>query len=584
MNALRQCASLPIAALAVLGCFWFVSGLRFTNHDDIYFEIVSLNTDLSWWQFADFVAQSHGRFVAYLNMPLVLAGTWIGAQPGGEWLVGAHVALIGLLIAVLLHRLAGPAFATFATFNIFAGFAFHYFFTAPPGYPLMGLMGATLFLLAAISLERAIRARKALPVLALLLSTASVLGHEYNIVIFTLPLLALIWLREPDARRRRWMTLAFGVCWLAFVVIFFAFRALTSVDEQGERTALSFQPGAALVTFCLLLGRAFLPSGLVLGIDMRQAPVPGMPALPSLLDWRWLMETLRADPVGYLVALATFAAAFVLLLPRSRLGRGTWVPLAGVAILLMVVPAGILSLSPTYQRIVRAGYVQGHNASAFAQVGILLLLAVLASEVGSRLSGAGRLLLSLPLAALAVATLSYNLATRDAMSANRQKWSAFTLLAEALPNAQVWAPDFFQVSMVSAIPATVFETPPYWSAFARYALGRHTSLSSPEAARSEGMAAASYSVSPDGHPFVILHEPERSVVLARAPAAFVVIRPSGRHEFAAEGWLCDGICRRELADGERVDPATDRLVALTAGPRRLLARLVLPRDGAFGAR
>jgi hypothetical protein len=54
-----------------------------------------------------------------------------------------------------------------------------------------------------------------------------------------------------------------------------------------------------------------------------------MPALPSLLDWRWLMETLRADPVGYLVALATFAAAFVLLLPRSRLGRRTWIPLAG---------------------------------------------------------------------------------------------------------------------------------------------------------------------------------------------------------------------------------------------------------------
>lgn len=584
MTAWRSGAASLLTAVAVLGCVWFLWGLRFTNHDDLAFEIVALNPGIPWWGFADFVAQAHGRFVAYMNMPLVLLGSWLAAGPGGELVVSGHVAVLGLLIFILLRRLAGPAFAAFATFTIFAGFAFHYFFTSPPGYPLMGLMAATLFLLAAIALDRAIAARRPWPVAAMALSTLSLVGHEFNVLLFTLPLLALVWFREPLPRRRWMVSLAFLLCWAAFAVAFVAFRLTADVDAQGERTALVFRPAAMLVTFGLLVGRAILPSGLALTIDLTQPPIAGMPALPRLLDSGWMLGTLGSDPAGHLAVLAVFLLAFWFLLPRRTLGWRGSLPLAGMAVLLIVVPCGILSLSPTYQHIIRAGHTQGHNASAFAQVGVLLLLAVLATEASARLSGRWRPVLALPLAALATVTLAYNLATRDAMSANRQKWSAFALLAEAEPDATIRAPDFWLVSAVSAMPEPFFDAPAYWTAYARYALGHRTELRPPGAPTEDGETTASYTVSPNGRPFAILHKPGRSVVLAAAPAPFRVTRPSGHQDFGGDGWACERVCRLELVGEDRIDPATDRVLPLAPGASGVLARLALPRHGAFGAR
>jgi hypothetical protein len=184
--------------------------------------------------------------------------------------------------------------------------------------------------------------------------------------------------------------------------------------------------------------------------------------------------------------------------------------------------------------------------------------------------------------ALATMTLAYNLAMRDAMSANRQKWTAFALLAEAAPPGRVHAPSFWWESAVAA-PAAQFHPAngPYWDDVARHMLGSSLRLRGANEPAQSGDPEAGFMVSPDDNPVVWLKRDGAVMLLARRPASIRITGAEGVRVIPPGAWRCDGLCRLPV---EGVDTATPGwLLPATPGVSTLPRRLLLPRDGAFGA-
>ncbi len=105
--ALRDRIPLFFAAanLALLG--WMLAGLRHANHDDIFFEIVANNPDLSWRDVAIWAAMLQQRTPHLFNVPIALFGVQIGSSWFSEWVYQAQLLGTGVLAFFALRRLVG---------------------------------------------------------------------------------------------------------------------------------------------------------------------------------------------------------------------------------------------------------------------------------------------------------------------------------------------------------------------------------------------------------------------------------------------------------------------------------------------
>jgi hypothetical protein len=562
---------------------WLVWGLRYTTHDDLAASWVALDPQIGWFAFADFVAQLQRRVQAYLWMPIWLLGQAIAETHWGDLaFAGQTVALIALL-GWFAGRVAGPRIGLLFIALLAFGFALHPYFMAPPGFHLMGHVSTMAFVLALYGLHRAAAGARAWLWLGAVGWLLAIMGPEYNPLAFGPLLLVAVLAFFPAWSDRLRVLLLLGAVSLAYLAVLALFRSFAGTTADMERLTVSLD-GAWWPTFRALLGNAILPGTLALGVRVDVAAIGGMPVIPAQLHTGWLLGVLRSD-AWYALALLLYWGGFTLLLGGPRLAWRMRLALIAAALAAALVPSAVLALSAAYQAVVPPGYLQGHLASAHAQAGLLGVLALLLG--GWSLRVPTRALLALPLAFWCTGTLAYNLAMRDVLAANMQRWQAFALLAEhgGLSGRPVAAPDFWTVTGVSSIPEPLL--PPsrqYWMDRARDVHGAELRLHGRSEVAAPLDAWAGYAVAPNGRPALWIEADGRLSLLSARPGHWIARGQGGELRLGTANWSCDdAACRAELPPGFARPASGPWLRPDDAGAGSLPLRLILPRRGAFGA-
>jgi len=569
-----------LALLAALAGAWLLVGLRQTNHDDHYFDLLAHNPDVRLWEATLWVSGFGRRLAHLLNVPSAVLTLRVMNLPViGDIALLAQLGVIFGGFGLLLRRLAGGAAAAGWAMLMAGGFALHWYFMPPLAYPLHGLNSVMLLALSLLALQRHIeRGGWIWLALSLLASSVGILWPEFNFILYPIATFTLILLGRAGRRARLRTALPFVLLWSALVLAMLAFRVLTPVAADEARMTAVLDVTAWAAALGTLLGKGLLPTALLLGIELHLAAIPGMPAWPRRVDAALIGRITAAAPFGFAVAVLLWSAGFMVVLHQLAPRRGgLWLLLcAGLAV--MLIPVGVVALSAEYQRILRLGYVQGALATAHAQAGFLTVLFAAAALLALRwpnwpIQGA----LALLLGALCTMTLAYNLVMRDVQAANHQRWLAFALIAEALPEGSTLrAPSLWLSSGVSSIPGGLtFGMTNYWSERARIWHGRRLTVLEGEAAPVAGEAFAGYGLRAGGQPLVLLRQGTTTELLARRPL------PVDGALTAAAAWTCDTLCRMPLA------PGTDVERVLSPAPQRhggLLDWWLAPREGGFGRR
>lgn len=580
----------PLAAFVLTGCLlagWMLLGLRHTNHDDIYFEMLAHNPRVGLFEAGWWVATSFGRRVSHLlNVPVSMLGLRV---MGMGWIGDA--ALLGQLAlivgggALLLRPLIGGAGACGWVLILAGGFALHWYFMPPLAYPLHGVNSAMALVLSLLALRRHVTAGGwGWLAVSVLCSMFGFVWPEFNFLLVPMATLCAILLLRGDWVGRVRLALPFLAGWLLCAAAFLVFRFALPPLHDEARMSVGLDPAAWGAALGILLGKGLLPFAMLQGIDLAM-PAPElaaiMPPLPRRLDAAVLGRIIGSAPLGFALVLAFWTGAFLLVFRRLAPRRGgLWLLLAAGAVE-MALPVSVVALSSEYQRILRLGYVQGALATVFAQAGFLTLVFAATALLALRWRHwLGQGVLGLALGMLCTGTLAYNLLNRDGMAANQQRWSAFALLAEALPEgAQLRAPGLWPQVGVSSPPAELpFGMANYWTERARLWHGKTLLVAGPGAAPQASEITAAYGVRPDGFPIVLIRGNGGAALLAARPRALDPALTGGA------AWRCDIVCRLDLP--AEPDERAERL--LLAGPAterpRFAAWLSLPRIGAYGWR
>ena len=559
-------------------------GIRHTSHDDLYFDLLAHSPDVGIYQATIELARQLHRFSHLLNIPSEIAALRIVDVPVlGDMAILGQLAVILGGAAILVRRLAGGAAASGWLMLMAGGYALHWVNMPPLAYPLHGLNSAMLIVLSLLALVRYCAAgRPVWLAMSLACSAPGIIFPEFNFVLFPLATFAVIaWLRDDWQARLR-LCLPYIAVWLLLALAYLVFQLVTppGVDEARLTIGRDFEAWA--VAFTVLLTKGLLPTAMIVGIDLPLPAVPGMPDIPHNVNMVSLWSVIRMDLAAYGLVLIAWAAAFLTALRALNARRAALWMLLSAGLILIVVPIGITALSQLYQERVRLAVPQGVPATAYAQAGFLTALfagAALAASSWPRWSVQGAL--SLGLGGLCTLTLAYNLLDRDGMAANDQRWAAFALLAEALPDgARLNAPEFWLGASVSKIPhGIIFIEKNYWTDLARDRYAKSIDVAEPNSAPRPGEVRAAYGVWPDGHPIVLLRDSEGAHLLASRPRD---VDPS---LVAGATWRCEKDCRLDLP----ADPNSDTEARLLTPPaplrRPTLAEWVLaPRSGGFGWR
>jgi hypothetical protein len=560
---------------------WLLLGIRHTDHDDLYFDLLAHDPNISWWAAAWWVAALQQRLSHLLNVPLSLVGLWLLDLPViGDIVNLSQLAVIIGGILLLLRRLVGGVAACGWAILLANGFALHWYYTPPTGYPLIGLGSLTLLVLSLVCTVRfAYGAGRGWLWLAALLSTLGIVWPEFNFLLFPVVIGGAILLLRDQARARFRLALAFLPLWGVAALACLAFRVVMPIQEADGRLTVGLDPLAWAAAFGILMGKAILPIAMFIGVDFNLPSLPGMPNIPHRLDYGTLAYVIGGDPVGFIFVFLAWWGTFLLVLRKLAPRRlGLWFMLA-VGLALMVVPSGVLALSSLYQRRLIQGITQGHIATAYIQLGFLTSVFAVSALLALRWQRmplqAG---LALALAGISVLTLSYNLVSRDGMSANLQRWKAFDLLVETLPDgAAISVPNLWQVAAVSVIPGGLpFGMSNYWTERALLWHNKHVAVRGPDSAPAPNELYASYGVRPEGLPILLVRDTAGAYLLADAPLAVDRALTGGAQ------WRCERYCRLDLPSIP--DTAAEAKLLASPTPRSdqsLFAWLVLPRSGAF---
>jgi hypothetical protein len=600
----RELWALPLVTCILGGMYvgWQIFGLRYTNHDDIFLSLQAAMSSGDWMNAAARTAARTGRFQAFLTVPIILGAGSLVRSPLYDLLnisslFAVYAGLVWLLSAIgsLRDSLATVSVALFL-------FPLHYYYTFPQGYPLVFCVGLILLFVSLILLQCYLKhSGRLLLFVSVILFSLSLLGEEYNFILHAslLGILLLVWI--PKSHKLLRIALPYVAAW----VLVAALELSYSISHRGTgitdvRTTLGFDLVAYAKTFLTLEQKALLATGLAGGINLHAAVTQGVPDVPTVLSFKSLAH--RLTDWGSLIVVFLVASTMSwLALFSQRISRGTFIRFSLVCIAVAVLPVAVLSLSQLYQHIVPAGFIQGHPATFYTQLGASGFLFLLCAAGCNRFSRSTRHLVvsvcGALLGAYSALTFLYNDINRQVMSANQQKWAAFEQLAifaradrPDLGARALFAPDFWTSSGVSDIPKRSFRGKNYWTAYAATVLKSPLQILGPETRPPIDAVYVRYFSTPAGDPLLVIYEPATSPWLGIV--TLVAPRPlTGELSYrVAEatsatrslvGWKCQSYCTMRWEEDRALRPETIRVKPADVGPTSLLAQFFLPREGAY---
>ena len=592
-----------LAILSLAYISWQLIGIKFQNHDDIYFHLYSHVFSGDYFSFAENTAFKQARVQAFLNMPLIL---WANGFQGSLFFDAINILVVVCLFVSIIYFFSSlidrESAILLGAFTAMV-FPLHYYFTFPQGYPVMGSYGLIFAFLSAGMLASYLRNPKSVKFIgSVILFTLSLWGPEYNFVLHPLFLLFVFFIIEKRNDFKRLISLGwpYALGWLASIGIYFVFSVL-SRDAGGDdygRVTFAFDLSAWLSTFLVLQEKAFLPAGLIRGIAIR---ADGVPDIPSTFDYVSLWGAFGSWSSAAII-LSIFLILFFLILHIQKLSQKSLLIASAVMLMIAVIPAFIVSASLHYQKIVLNGWLQGHLVTFYSQLGmsgLVFLGCVYAiSKTNTKVRILSVFVTSVLLAFYGASTFAYNNANRQVMMANSQKWDAMELVVSYtqtdrpdLADSLFYAPSFWNVNGVSSIPGdSPFSNDNYWTLYSKYVLGKKISFSNEVNKLGDNGVRVEYFPTPEGSPIAVFGEIENSnfsnfILLSSRPIAgtlFNKTNGSRLKEIGRGDWACARYCVMPV-EGEI--PISDFAVGFqprSHGSNSLLSQFFIERSSAYG--
>ena len=625
LKRFKVLASLPIsimlAIVASLYVGWQLWGLRFTNHDDIFFHLAAMIFSNDYLGFANSVAQKHGRLAAFINMPIVLTLDGLAKSYFYDILNIGSFLSIYFCLAWLLSRV-GPLYAALSLISItLLLFPLHYYFTFPQGFPVMGAWEVCFIFLAESFLFDYLKSKSVYKfILSNFLFFCSLWGAEYNIILHPILILTPVFktnLRQlykfVDAKEYFYFLAKIYFPYIISLVIFifayetYSFSNSNLSTEKVERLKPSFDFLSWLYTFFVLEKKAFLPLGLWNGITLANSDIIGMPSVPSILDYKSITE--KVPEKTSIIILFVFSWLIsTLALQLLRLRQSAIVTYTYILLSISTVPCAVLSVSTLYQNGVRGGWIQGHLVTFYAQLGIAGLLVVVLSSLCNLASTRFVRVVIIQLATSILAGIStitfvYNNINRQVMSANYQKWVAMDTITQYIKvnkpdisNHIIYAPDFWKYSGVSSIPNedelnSYFNKDNYWIQYAKTALKVNLPIKNLDFQKNQHALYATYSPTFSGDPIVVLYE-ENSlpqggnlILVNRHPfeGSMYYYKNNGRLVHSnLIGWECQSVCSMQWNNIEPFQISSITFIPSEKKRNDMLSQFFLDRHGSYG--
>lgn len=606
----KEISIVPFMILAILASLylgWQLMGLRYTNHDDIYMNLYSWVFSEDYLSFAGHVAHGQARLQAYINMPIYLWVTHLADSVSYDVLNLGTFGVLYLSLIWALSKIGSMRDALAIAAVTLLLFPLHYYFTFPQGYPVMcarqlafafisaGLLGSYL---------QQVRLWKLL--LSVFLFTCSLWGSEYSYILHP-ALLVIIFKAQRKTSVNFFKKIAwpYVLGWVISIAAYLCFSIILRKNGAGHiypGTAFGFDFFAGLKTFLILQKKAFLPFALWNGISLSSAVDQGSPEIPGLLTYFSLWHETH-DRLSLAVV---FILAFIIFTKLL-----CWQKISSISIryyviffaCLAILPCLVLSGSAQYQVIIVKGYIQGHLASFYIQLGLSGLFFLFLTFICNTLHSTSLKLLSITLSAIILAgftttTFIYNNINRQVMSANMQKWGAMQQLTAFVEfvrpdlNGKIfYAPAFWSISGVSSIPGnSPFNGENYWTGYVKAALSSSIEITNTDKLSSNDLNVQYFST-PAGIPLLVLSEKLskdqhwRITLIASQPMAGISLdQRSGNtiKKIEIGQWKCTRFCVNTWKEDMAFRPDSFKFIPLDHGYARLLAQFVMQRHSAYG--
>ena len=551
---------------------WQIWGVRWANHDDILLNLVSHMYSDAPFEFARSVAERQARLFAYPIIPLII---WINLISNTVWYdiinIGLILAAYGCLMYLL--RNVGSVVNTYSLLILlFVFFPFHYYFTIPHGYPVIFSFGLVLGLSSAVLLQSYLNGNGVWKiVLSVAMFMCSLWGEEFNLLLHPLFLLGPFVL---NYRKFKFFVsvkilVPYVICWLLSMVAYFVYAhnmKILGADRFG-RVAFGFDLQAWLNTFLTLEKNAILPLALMNGVFLQSLSSQGTIDFYTLFSY----ATNTWHVPGIYGLLTIFIATSGMSAYCLYHFEGSWrVYLSYLSLFfaVAVIPSATVAMSAHYQEIVFFGYIKGHPASFYAQLGangiFVIIMAIFIGSKDSTLRFAKLFLSSLICGSVALLTFLYNSVVREAISENQQKWAAVALLSDYaefhdsnLRNKKIYFPSLWKPIGVSAIPSPGrFFKNNYWSEYSKVVLNNQLDFTSESIVSNQGVVVVKYLPVSSGNPVVLLLE--RSGVVGGDVVTFLSsekydlvsrykFRDSSGRGVENTGWICNIFCVAKIS-------------------------------------
>lgn len=383
---MNQWANLVILIFSTCYFSWWIFGLRYTNYDDIYFNLMANIFTGDYLNFADNVAVKQGRLQAYLNMPIVLGVHSVAETKFYDVInIGSILAVFTSLIYFLgkVGRLRDAMALITVSLLLFP---LHYYFTFPQGYPLMFSWGLCFGLLSAGLLWSYLQQRNNWKItVSVILFMSSLWGAEYNFLLHPILLCIPFFHHVHGPHRQHGLHLVkfafpYFLGWLLCLGAYFVFnfgRRGTGEDVVG-RLVPSFDFVAWIKSLLILEEKSFLPASLWRGVNLPTAGAQGIPDIPNNLNYVSLLQASQ----NFTSLTIIFILMWIFLgsaLYLQQFSKKTIFSYSAIFLSFTLIPCAVLAASSHYQEILLAGHIQGHPATFYAQLGITCLVFLLLS-------------------------------------------------------------------------------------------------------------------------------------------------------------------------------------------------------------
>lgn len=598
-------ASVTFFAIAYVS--WQLVGLRYTNHDDIYFNLYSQYFSGNYFDFAATTAFKQARIQAFINMPLVLFANSLQSSAWYDALNISFFLLLYLSILYFYSKLLEIRIAAFLVAFTACTFPLHYYFTFPQGYPLMASWAVSFaFVSAGLFGSTLSKPNKVKYVLSILFFVFSLCGAEYNFILHPLLLIIVFFSASREKHNiRDFFSLAspylVGFILVSALYLAFSYYARATGGDDIGRVSIGFDTIAWIKTFLVLQEKSFLPISLINGITFISADIQKAGDFPTLFEYSNIF--IRYDAASIAIVFTTSMALLFFLLGK-KVSINNSISLAAISLLsIATVPALVLAASSHYQDIVLKGWIQGHLVTFYSHLGLsgLLFLGIqhaISKTPGVKKQITVRIVACILLSGHCTSTFTYNNINRQAMMQNKQKWQAMDTLLDYvslqrsdLQEKELHAPVFWTSTGVSAIPGkNPYDGANYWTTYTEKALGQKLLLLENHPDPPADSVEIKYTPTPGGSPVVLLEEnvsnkmTKRTAITAQAMAGdFIDLRDKSIiHQVDNKDWMCANVCTLSLYDSEASDVNADVIFSATdTGRLRLISQFFLQRHDKY---